>query len=180
MNRLIVIAKFKEDVSWVKDLTVDFVCYNKLNGSLPNVGREAHTYLHHIVQNYNILYDEMIFTQGNPFDHCDSFIDVANTDTLASEFVVFSKWIVDCDEFGAPNHRGLDIKSVWTKLFSIECPKTFRFGSGATLGVKKNRILFRSKEFYIKCLKMLEYATDPIEGYIFERLWPTIFDGKTI
>jgi hypothetical protein len=36
---------------------------------LPNIGREADTYLTHIIDNYDNLGDITIFCQGNPFDH---------------------------------------------------------------------------------------------------------------
>lgn len=37
--------------------------------SLPNVGREGDTYLHHIITNYHKLADYTIFSQGDPFPH---------------------------------------------------------------------------------------------------------------
>ena len=37
--------------------------------ALPNRGREAGTWLHHIVSNYDRLADRTVFMQGDPFDH---------------------------------------------------------------------------------------------------------------
>ena len=42
--------------------------------TLPNVGRESDTYLHHIITNYNKLADTTIFTQGDPFTHSPDFL----------------------------------------------------------------------------------------------------------
>jgi hypothetical protein len=43
--------------------------------NLPNVGREADTYLRHIVQNYEgCLADVTVFCQGNPFEHSPDFL----------------------------------------------------------------------------------------------------------
>jgi hypothetical protein len=42
--------------------------------SLPNVGREADTYLEHIIQNYDNLADLTIFSQGDPFPHSPDFM----------------------------------------------------------------------------------------------------------
>jgi hypothetical protein len=36
---------------------------------LPNIGREAHTYLHHILENYDQLADRILFMQAYPYDH---------------------------------------------------------------------------------------------------------------
>lgn len=73
----IIVAKYNEDIDW---LLVDnnVIVYNKgkkllsegFNGKLvKNVGREAETYLHYIIDNYDDLPDVLIFTQGNITDH---------------------------------------------------------------------------------------------------------------
>ena len=71
-------ARYDEDVSWVAAYANTTV-YNK--GAmmekaaaarviaLPNRGREAGTWLHHIVTNYDRLADRTVFLQGDPFDH---------------------------------------------------------------------------------------------------------------
>ena len=43
---------------------------------LPNVGREADTYLHHILARYDDLADVVVFCQGNPLDHCPQFLEL--------------------------------------------------------------------------------------------------------
>jgi len=77
----IVLARYEEDVSWLEDEYKPFVTiYNKgspisVEGSgdlraigriksLPNVGREGHTYLWHVVNNYNNLADWTVFSQA--------------------------------------------------------------------------------------------------------------------
>jgi Protein of unknown function (DUF3431) len=73
----IVIAKYKEDVSWTQRLTQHYTIYDKSNDPifysyrLPNIGREPHTYLYHIIKNYDNLADITVFLQGDPVDHCD-------------------------------------------------------------------------------------------------------------
>jgi hypothetical protein len=37
--------------------------------TLPNIGRETHTYLHHIIENYDRLAEMTVFSQGDPFMH---------------------------------------------------------------------------------------------------------------
>ena len=79
----LIVARYTEDLSWLRkrpaNLTVTI--YDKspdVSGgesviSLPNVGREAHTYLHHIVSRYDSLDEWTIFCQGKPFDHAYDF-----------------------------------------------------------------------------------------------------------
>ena len=76
METQIVIARYNEDISWL-DNYKNVLIYNKGEKieskhqivELPNIGREAHTILHHIVNNYENLADITVFLPGNPFDH---------------------------------------------------------------------------------------------------------------
>lgn len=80
----LVVARYREDVRWLRAFDkdrFDIVCYNKgepvvdlpshiLQTRLPNVGREAHTYLYHILRTYkNPTTEYVVFLQGHPFDH---------------------------------------------------------------------------------------------------------------
>lgn len=86
----LVIAKYQEDVSWADSLNplIKKTIYDKgdskSDNALPNVGRESHTYLHHIITQYDNLADLTIFSQGashediNPTRR-DIFIHMINT-----------------------------------------------------------------------------------------------------
>ena len=43
-NYVAVIAKYKEDISWLTDLKCKYIVYDK-SKDIPNIGREAETYL---------------------------------------------------------------------------------------------------------------------------------------
>lgn len=69
----VVLAHYSEDLSWTKEHehpSVKFTVYSKSETPpmgtivLPNVGRESHTYLHHIVHNYHRLADWTVFSQA--------------------------------------------------------------------------------------------------------------------
>jgi len=68
----VVVAHFNEDLSWISEYAapgVAFRVYSKgavFQGAtpLPNVGRESHTYLTHIVRHYDELPPWTVFTQG--------------------------------------------------------------------------------------------------------------------
>jgi len=76
----IVISRFNEDIEWIDLIDKDkfnFVIYNKginnlkyPNIQLENVGRESHTFLKYILDNYNCLTEWTIFLQGEPFYAC--------------------------------------------------------------------------------------------------------------
>lgn len=84
---MLVVARYNEDVSWVRDYP-EKIIYNKgdintipedLHSSvvqIPNVGREAHTFLYHIVNNYDTLSPIVVFVQGTYKDHVmDGWLD---------------------------------------------------------------------------------------------------------
>lgn len=66
----IVIARYNEDITWTKPFQEITTIYNKGDDNIPNsiklknVGREGHTYLYHIVNNYDTLADITVFFQG--------------------------------------------------------------------------------------------------------------------
>jgi len=71
----VVVSHFSEDLSWTAKYNasgVTFRIYTKADAApvgfeaerLPNVGRESHTYLHHIVSNYDRLAPWTVFTQA--------------------------------------------------------------------------------------------------------------------
>ena len=91
MKTEIIIARYNEDLSWLKKIPKDIkiTIYNKglddieqmktLNYDiikLPNVGRESHTYLYHIINNYDNLAHKTIFCQGDSIFHSPGFLDL--------------------------------------------------------------------------------------------------------
>ncbi len=82
----LVVARYNEDLSWLKKINknIKITIYNKgdpinfKNIKLPNVGRESHTYLTHILNNYDNLADITIFTQADPFLHSPHFLTLLN------------------------------------------------------------------------------------------------------
>ena len=82
----IIISRFNENIDWTYTLHKALI-YNKgdndINShfpviSIPNIGREGHTYLYYIIEHYNSLPDYMIFSQANPFEHSPDFITLVN------------------------------------------------------------------------------------------------------
>jgi len=73
----IVVARFYESVEWLKAYADIAIVYNKGSpikeslkvDKLGNIGREGHTYLHHIITQYNSHTDYTIFLHADPFPH---------------------------------------------------------------------------------------------------------------
>lgn len=211
MKSQIIISKYNEDISWVKQIDngeAEIFIYNKGLKiteeysqevkilDLENVGRESHTYLHHIINNYDELPEKIIFTQAHPNDHVSEnfksdFFDFLNS---PDEFRYFSKNILEM-RIGQDGveESGILNGSFWRNKHSLESccvtvpfglipqieSKKWIFGTGAIFGVSRESILKNSKEFYRRSLDILEESLDPVnppEGHAFERSWYLIFN----
>lgn len=207
----LVIAKYNEDVSWVDARITEFFdvyVYNKGPNfnfrskdlikviELKNIGRESHTYLLHILENYNSLPEKTIFTQAHPHDHVsqDFLPNFYNFIDSSEEFKYFSKNILEMRiEHDGVEESGILNGSLWKNKHSLEscCVtvpssillniklKKWVFGTGAIFGVGKKSILYNSKNFYQKCIDILEKSSNPVnppEGHAFERSWYLIFN----
>jgi len=184
----IVVARYKENINWITDS--NSIIYNKGPPlttdlpvvSLPNVGRESHTYLTHIIDNYHTLDDYTVFLQGRPFDHSPNLLrDLAdlikriesgeklNYENLSNNFL-------DSNISGCPHHRGLPLISCYNRLFESSIQnRPFKFSAGAQFLVSREAIHRRPLEFYIKARAMVEHHIHPIEGFVIERFWYMFF-----
>lgn len=194
----LVVARYQEDVSWVTNLldTCDVVIYTKgqvpffetgtgnpKNIRIPNIGREAHTYLYHIYNNLNRLYDYTLFAQGDPFHHISNFVErvesfISATDSLDSQLaeqkhIVYFRNMFVCDATGHPHHRGLDVGKVFEEVFGKDGPETYNFNPGAIMAVPRKLIQSKDLAFYEN---LLNYSiSDPTAPWVLERLWYYLF-----
>lgn len=194
-----IVARYRENLRWMSQIeNIPFIIYDKggseAENSLPNIprfpvqlfegvrhaksptGRESHTYLYHILKNYDSLADMNIFLQGNPVEFaCDAKTTLQallQSDFEGIDFLSLNGPLVLCDETGAPLHRGLPIKRVFSRLFQSPCPELFSYTWGAMFCVSKSFILARPKAFYEEMMQIV--YEEPLSGYVYERLWPTI------
>ncbi|KIW67683.1 hypothetical protein PV04_06915 [Phialophora macrospora] len=100
----IVVAHYNESLDWLSSYSNLASVYSKGQPptdpspyreakALPNWGRESHTYLHHIVHNYDSLADVTLFLQGNIHDVNDG--TPAHTDLTLDEIVGMAKRLTD-------------------------------------------------------------------------------------
>lgn len=207
----VIIARYREDVSWAEALGYEYIVYDKGGDPagnarpLPNIGREAHTYFRHIVDEYDNLADSNVFVQGSPFDHLDQ-AGKGSPEMLRSmiaevverriPFGGFAWFKLQCDHLGRPHDmrkpenenrwagwgRDIPVGEVFTKLFGVEPPE--RIISRAPTGnfsVTGERIRTRPREFYAYALSLVEADPDDAfnTGHAIERLWQHIFNGNT-
>ena len=167
---------------------------------LPNVGREGHTYYHHIVSNYDCcLATHTAFLQGNPLDPSPDVSKLLVNLQRRTSFHFLSEGIlrgtismdgllVGCDQNfelwgGVLNDcvltPMLPLSSVWEKIFgeTPEPDREFRYGVGAQFVVSKDMIRERPKAFYQAIVDLLAYDSHPYEGYVIERFHAEVFFG---
>lgn len=194
MDTTIVVAKYNEDIKWTKMLKGDFnlIVYDKdprqthesgqsqdsghEHVCLPNIGREAHTYLHHIVSNWDNLAEHTIFLQGWPFDHFVKMehIQKAIDDKVDQVSQIGTMSYLYCDRFGHPDYPNKPIGEYFTKILKREPPELIYFTlHGAQFIVNKKCIKNKSLDFWKDLLKMSETIED--FPWIIERLWLYIF-----
>jgi len=209
----LVVAKHNEDVqSWIDsdpirdncnvflynkggDFTAKHLCHYQI---LPNIGRESHTYLTHIVDNYKNLSDITIFLQGNPFPHSYNeygerlwdFIEILKTEKnikylplygLLNEFKRSRQMYGYYGESTSDprNDVAPAVQRLAKRIFSenVIIPEKLYFTTGAQFACSKEVIHYHSKSFYKKCLDLHEESTEDAAWmpYVMERFWRYIF-----
>jgi Protein of unknown function (DUF3431) len=196
-NIEVVVARYKEDLSWLKPVKHLCTVYNKNVDVIPfdcffleNIlgGNEADTYMKHILLNYPNFPEYTIFTQGNIADHVNSVEDFIQTITDIEKGKIMDDYIglnqrrgkdgwCDIRNFNDSHHSSLPLKEWWYKIYDSDPPdNTIRCNFCAIFLVSKKNLLFHSKGFYQELYDLLSSDFNN-GGYILERFWTTIFDG---
>ena len=158
---------------------------------LPNVGRESHTYLYHIITNYHCLADVTLFLQGEVRSHMRWNRDVLNNFIKgAKEKGVHTQHLFTRGGWGRIHHFGklekmikngeiavtnMTIGEFWEHLYGSPHPKTIPVSYNALFSVSRERILNKTLGFYKNAISFVDHHPNPEEGHYFERLWAGIF-----
>jgi hypothetical protein len=162
--------------------------------NLENKGRETDTYLNHIIFNYYDLYDYNIFIQDDTHNHIQdyhAFIQFANNffnskNTFIQYPAKYRKGTTQPQQ--RTIHSGIHSSNIHipkdsilttASLFNIPLPNSYTTYLCAhfistSLSIRKHNI-----EFYMKLLYWANNShtySPNIKGYIFEHLWPIIFN----
>lgn len=197
VNYQVVVARYNESVDWLsmfKDSRV--YIYNKGEPiskcpykvfQLPNVGREAHTYLQFIVDNYYKLPDVVFFTQGRIDDHVQP-----QKDTIFKNFIYIDRICTrvwrDVITSGFKGNRLLEWKGAlapascdalefFKTYIGPEIPHPAYIYWAGIFSVKKEYIHSRPLEFYKTLLELPELQHSNCEvAHFFERMWFYVFN----
>ena len=211
-NIVFVVARYKENVNWLKNLPYKYVLYdkgpdpkasenfyNKKNKDtsncidfikLQNVGREAHTYLTYIVDNYNSLPDYVGFLQADPFVHAILLTNKIYKFKGQDYYPLSPK--MEYENAAVEYIRNIEGSTL--KYFGIQRP-IGSFPFGAQFIVSKKKILehdFAEYKFLLKKLIEAEKTKsecaffenhkkpctclNEISAWVLEVWWPIIFE----
>ena len=191
----IIVSRYAKDVSWTKQLTdCNVIIYDKSDDEndyikLPNIGREPHTFIHHIINNYNNLPDYSCFIQDNPFDHvgANDFSFIRNF-KFDADFTEIGKSQIRWDLNGGPTFSWLDIKYLFWNKYFINHPNEIIFAVGGQFIVSKSAILLRKKVFYEELMLDINRTDIPVPygknvghnkiPWILEAVWKYIFNKE--
>ena len=189
----LVVARCTEDLSWLRRVpkSVRATVYNKGGEAgpgtpLPNVGREAHTYLHHLVERYDDLADVTAFCQGKPFDHVPdlhkTLRKLASGEMQVDGFLWLGFLIDRDDRTGSllfqnwtknAERRPLPLDIFWKSLWGGDPPESCVFYPGGNFIVTRDRVRRQPRAFYEKALRVSEDLADAAHCY--ERVWDRVF-----
>lgn len=205
----LVIARHEEDLRWVRRVptSVKVIVYNKgvsrpLTAELesragisviplPNKGREAHSYLTHLVERYGSLTPHTVFCQGHPFDHAPDFharlSDLEGGVGEREPFLWYGFLEETDDPFGrrlfvpwSKNTKREELRTggLYEDLFGEPSPGFFHFRGGAQFAVTREAVHRRPVEFYRRALE-LSMATH-LAAHSYERIWDRLFGPPVI
>lgn len=198
-----IIARYNENIDWLIPFKDICTIYNKGSNivdnnnfniiDLNNYGRESHTYLYHIINNYDNLAEYNIFFQGKINDHdslrieeyfapndFNGFIKKLDVNILKNPIKHFGKWKNDLVNNNMKKSNDTVYNWLINKLnINLSNVKEISVAWGALFSVSKKIIHQKPKAFYEDLLRYVNYHSNPEEGHFFERSWHTIFHCDT-
>lgn len=197
----IVVTRFDEGLSWIKPYLEYCIIYNKGKDDLPysyiklpNIGLEHHSWVYHIVNNYETLPDYLIFLQGSPQYHfigsIEKFLEqFLNQETRHKIKIEDPHYIPLTDWYVTENVKGEEeVYETYIQLFEKEPPfQKFEYATCGQFCVSSDRIKHYSKNFYQKYLSIFESKENngkrrhnPAIDYAYtaERMWSILYSQK--
>lgn len=193
----VVVCRHGEDLAWTRNLPrgVPLTVYEKTpppapawpeGHRLPNVGREAHAWLHHLYERYESLAEWTLFCQGRPFDHAPDMHrvirELAGGRKPAGDFVWLGfLWETD-DARGRPTfvhwtknpeRRELDLEGFFRRLWAEPAPEKVRYVGGGQFLLASRAAHRRPRDFYHHARSLA--AEFPDAAHAFERTWDRVF-----
>ncbi len=212
----LVIARYNEDLEWLKDEPFSkypVIIYNKGDNenfyrppnlknvvNLDNVGVCVHTYLYHIINDYNSLADVTVFLPGSCMDEHKKqlTLNTINTTEFTNNSVFFihqqtqNGVNVDLYDFTLEKWHNTNSKNREKNSYNELKPCSIRpFGNwynkvfpGITVNyinytgifsVSREHILNRSKESYMDLIRYVDSDKNEEAAHYFERAFLAVF-----
>ena len=211
----IVISRYNEPLEWIKDSpfsNYNAIVYNKGPNEefektpnikrivpLENVGREGHTHLYHIINNYDNLAEITVFLPGScnmqnkkdkakklieKIEEYDKAVFVSDETHNCVKTVLYH---FQLDEYTSSDdsNRSINPENILEKSNIRPFGKWFETNFGDTVtknisylgiySISKQDILQHPIEHYKKLLEQLETSSNPEVGHYIERSWAAIF-----
>jgi hypothetical protein len=191
----LVVARHTEDLAWLRRVPRAFTAsvYDKSGAlpdaiQLPNIGREAHTYLHHLAERHDSLADITVFVQGHPFDHAPDLHKILRSLAEGSFSVPDFHWLgflADTDDARGrrlfvpwsknPERHELPLNEFHQQLLGAPGPDAYRFFVGAQFIVTRATAHRRDAAFYRNARELS--VSSPLAPHCFERCWDRVFSA---
>lgn len=164
---VVVVARYEENVDWTTRLPLGWEARIVQKGrDLPNVGREASSYLWYMATQDIDPEATYAFVQGDPFPHAFELSQLRRVDGYAP----LGGHVLNADHDGHPHHGGLQLAEHLRRWIGTERPPPrFIFHAGGQFLLPGRVILARPRHWYAE----LQAAVAEGRGaWIMERLWP--------
>ena len=207
----LVISRYNEDLNWLKRKKFRYptTIYNKGTNDnfykpkgckvvkLPNVGRESHTYLYHVINHYDNLPDLTIFLPGSAEIihkmHRVSKVMTSIKNKCVSTFPVdhhkdvktyFYNFVLDNYSSTHGANSKVNPENMLTpasvrpfgKWYEKHFDKDVKYmGHAGIFAVSNTHIKQYNKEYYENLIKELSVSSNPEVGHYFERAWVAVF-----
>ena len=208
----IVIARFQENIDWLNNYPFSqypVIVYNKGNNNgvkinnlkqihnIKNIGRESHSYLYHIIRNYDNLADITIFLPGS----ADNTHKISRSTRLIEEIASNNQAVFigqkyndvkndlysfELKNYNATNSENTQINpssklsestiSPFGKWFEsiFKNIKIQHVSYNSIFSISKEDILQHPKSYYQHLINELT-TENPEQGHYFERSWEAVF-----
>jgi hypothetical protein len=214
-SRELVVARHREPLGWLADVPFPVRVYDSgptPPGPLPShvrhvrkpdVGREAHAYLMHIVGRYHALAALTIFCQADPFEHSPDFLArirhdydrptsltlryQENTPPAAIKALDRVEWVHGHEvRYGLATARHVDRRTpsrpwlneeIWGYVFDCHKPDPWWFGYGNCWAVPRASIRARTPAFWAWLMREVERAGDGPSSWSDPPLNPWMFEA---
>jgi len=201
----IVVARYSEDLNWITQEpfhSYPYIVYNKGTDEaftktpnllrvvpLPNVGRDMHTFLYHIIENYDNLADVTIFLLGTLFrqNRLQKAMTMIRAVESTNDTVFAGSCGSDMNKIGwIYNFQMGDGESCFkladVRPFGKWFEHTFTNGErneciawNGLISVSREDIVKKPKSYYEALIKQLEDHPIPEAGHYFERALYAVF-----